>query len=138
MRRIRSGPSIREFLEYYVLVLLAEDSQTKRQLIEAIKHRSADDRLYRPGGVLWVASAEMANVMSNLQQPGLIELYSANSEWAVTWHGRRARRRTERENQSESDTKERAAEKILSLLADAPSTSYILDVGTGEGFLGLS
>jgi len=41
----------------------------------------------------------------------------------------------ERENSSESGAKERAVEKILSLIEDAPSNTYILDVGTGQGYL---
>ncbi|MCK4323585.1 MAG: class I SAM-dependent methyltransferase [Armatimonadetes bacterium] len=137
MRRTRSGPSIREFLQYYLLVLLSEKAQTKQELVREIKERSADNRLYRPSGVLWVASTEMDNVLSNLQQTGLIELDSANSKWAITWHGRRMRRRIERESQSESDGKERAAEKLIELLEAAPSGSYVLDVGTGGGFLAL-
>jgi 2-polyprenyl-3-methyl-5-hydroxy-6-metoxy-1,4-benzoquinol methylase len=72
----------------------------------------------------------MDNVLSNLQQTGLIELDSANSKWAITWHGRRMRRRIERESQSESDGKERAAEKLIELLESAPPGTYVLDVGT--------
>ncbi len=137
MRRTRSGPSIREFLQYYLLVLVSEKAQTKQELVREIKERSADNRLYRPSGVLWVASTEMDNVLSNLQQTGLIELDSANSKWAITWHGRRMRRRIERESQSESDGKERAAEKLIELLESAATDSYVLDVGTGQGFLAL-
>ncbi len=135
MRRTRSGPSIREFLHYYVLVLLAEHSRTRRELIEEIRERSIGNRSYRSSGVLWVASVEMDKVLSNLLERGFIRLDSPRGKWAITWHGRRARRRMEREKPSKSDTKERAAEKILALLEDAPSNSYILDVGTGEGFL---
>lgn len=135
MRRTRSGPSIREFLNYYVLVLLAEGSQTKRQLIQEIKQRSADNRVYRPSGVLWVASAEMDKVLSSLLERGFIEPDSPSDKWKITWHGQRARRQIERANQSESGGKERAAEKVLSLLEGVPSNSYMLDVGTGEGFL---
>ena len=135
MRRTRSGPSIREFLRYYVLVLLAEKSQTKRQLIQEIKQRSVDNRAYRPSGALWVASTEMDKVLLNLREGGFIQPDSLGSKWQITGHGRRTRRRIERQNQSESEGKERAAEKMLSLLGKAPSNSYILDVGTGEGFL---
>ena len=137
MRRTRTGPSIREFLDYYVLVLLAEKSCTQQQLIHEIKQRSADNRTYRPSGVLWVASAAMDKVLGNLRETGFVELDSTSSQWGLTWHGRRARRRIEREGQSESDTKERTAGKMLSLLEDGPPHSYILDVGTGEGFLSL-
>ncbi len=135
MRRTRSGPSLREFLRYYVLVLLTEESRTKTQLIQEIKQRSAGNRVYRPAGVLWVASAEMDKVLSNLRERGFIEWDSPGGKWQITWHGRRARGRIERENQSESGGKERAAEKVLSLLEGAPSHTYVLDVGTGEGFL---
>jgi len=135
MRRTRSGPSIREFLNYYVLVLLAEQPHTKRELIQEIRDRSADNRVYRSTGALWVASADMDKVLANLRQRGLIECDSASGKWQISWHGRRARSRIERQNQSESGGKERAAEKMLSLLTSVPSNAYVLDAGTGEGFL---
>jgi len=137
MRRTRSGPSIREFLRYYVLVLLAEQSRTKRQLVQGIKQRSADNRSYRSSGALWVGSGEMDKVLSELLETGFIQPANPDNKWQITWHGRRVRRQIERDHQLESDGKERTAEKLLSLLADAPPNSYILDVGTGGGFLAL-
>lgn len=135
MRRTRIGPSIREFVRYYVLLLLAEENRTKRELIEEIRQRSIGNRSYRSSGILWVASAEMENVLSELLDRGFVELDSRRGKWAITWHGRRARRQMERENQSEADTKECAADKMLSLVEDTPCSSYILDVGTGQGYL---
>ena len=135
MRRTRSGPSIREFLHYYLLVLLSEKAQTKPELVQQIKERSADNRSYRPSGVLWPASSEMDNVLSSILERGFIKLDSPRGKWAITWHGRRARRRIERESQSESDTKERAAEKLIELLGAVSPDSRVLDVGTGQGFL---
>ncbi len=135
MPRTRSGPSIREFLEYYVLVLLAEKSRTTRELIQEIKQRSADNRSYRPGGILWVATAEMSKIVSALCERSLLELDGPSGKCQITWHGRRVRRQMERQYQPPPETKERAAEKMLALLESAPSDSHVLDVGTGEGFL---
>lgn len=137
MRCTRIGPSIREFVGYYVLVLLADERRTTRELIEEIRERSIGNRSYRSSGILWVASAEMENVLSALLDRGFAELDGRGGKWAITWHGRRARRRIERENASASDAKERAADKMLALVQDAPCSSYILDVGTGEGYLAL-
>jgi len=135
MRRSRSGPSIREFLHYYILVLLSEKPRTKRGLVREIKERSAGNRSYRSTGVLWPAATDVDVVLSSLLERGFIKLDSPGGKWAITWHGRRARRRIERESHSESDTKERAAEKMLSLLEGVPANSHVLDVGTGQGFL---
>ncbi len=134
MRRTRSGPSIREFLHYYVLVLLAEASRTQPQLIQEIRRRSQANRSYRPGGVLWVPTAEMDRVLAQLADQGLIKLAS-RGKWTITWHGRRARRRLERHNQPEAGAKERAADKLLALLEQGTYSSYVLDVGTGQGYL---
>jgi ubiquinone/menaquinone biosynthesis C-methylase UbiE/predicted transcriptional regulator len=137
MQCTRIGPSIRDFVRYYVLVLLAEENRTKRELIADIRELSSRNRSYRSNGILWIASSEMENVLSDLSDRGFIEPAGRSDKWTITWHGRRARRRIERDNQCEAGGKDHASDKIISLLDDAPCSSYILDVGTGQGYLAL-
>jgi len=136
MRRTRSGPSIREFLRYYLLVLLAEKPQTKQELIRRIKERSADNRSYRSRGVLWPASSEMDRVLDELAADKLIELRRGGQRWQITASGKKAITRYE-EQEQESGGKEKAAEKLIELLGSASRETYVLDVGTGQGFLAL-
>ncbi len=136
MRRTRSGPSIREFLEYYLLVLLAESPQTKREMIQQIKERSAENRSYRPSGVLWPASSETDRVLDKLAADELVELPGDGQKWHITKRGKQAIADYERQKQ-ESGGKEKAAKKLVELLEAAPVGSYVLDVGTGSGFLAL-
>jgi len=136
MRRTRSGPSIREFLQYYLLVLLSEKAQTKPELVRQIKERSADNRLYRPTGVLWPASSEMDRVLDRLAADELIELRLGGQRWHITASGKKAIVRYEQQEQ-ESGGKEKAAEKLIELLGSAPPDSRVIDVGTGGGFLAL-
>jgi len=136
MRRTRAGPSIREFLQYYLLVLLAEGPQTKREMVRQIRERSADNRAYRPTGVLWPASSEMQVVLDKLAADGLIELLPGGQRWQITASGKKAITKYEEQKQ-ESGGKEKAAEKLTELLGAASSDSRVLDVGTGSGFLAL-
>jgi len=134
MRRTRSGPSIRKFLQYYLLVLLSEKAQTKQDLVREIKERSADNRSYRSTGVLWPASSEMDRVLDRLAAEELVELPGSGQKWQITEKGKQAVTGYEQQEQ-ESDGKEKAAEKIIELLGTGPPDSYVLDVGTGQGFL---
>jgi len=136
MRRTRSGPSIREFLQYYLLVLLAEGPQTKWEMVRQIRERSADNRVYRPTGVLWPASSEVQVVLDKLAADGLIELLPGGQRWQITASGKRAITKYEEQKQ-ESGGKEKAAEKLIELLGTASPDSRVLDVGTGQGFLAL-
>ena len=47
-------PSIRQFLEYYLL-LFPEKGRGKREIVDEIKERSGGNRPFRPTGVLWPA-----------------------------------------------------------------------------------
>jgi len=134
MRRTRSGPSIREFLEYYLLVLLAESPQTKREMVQQIKERSAENQSYRSTGVLWPASSEMDRVLDELAAEELVELPGNGEWWQITASGKKAIARYEEQKQ-ESNGREKAADKLIELLGAASPDSRVLDVGTGQGFL---
>lgn len=137
MRRVRGGPSVREFLEYYLLVLLGKKGHSKRELTEAIREESAANRSYRASGVLRVASSEMDRALGALHQRGWIRPMSSPGKWTITADGRRARRRIKRQHADRPNSKEKAARKLLSLLRSAPQGRSVLDVGTGEGYLAL-
>lgn len=136
MRRTRSGPSIREFLEHYVLVLLAEKARTKRELVQQIKERSAENRSFRSTGVLWPASREVDTVLDRLAGDELVKPPKRGHRWRITQAGKHTLAEREKQEQG-ADGKERAAEKLIELLETAPPDACVLDVGTGKGFLAL-
>jgi SAM-dependent methyltransferase len=135
MTRARCGPSIREFLTYYVLVLLSAKRQRVRDLVKQIEARSAENRSYRSNGALRVNSREMERAVYSLADRGWVRLRPPGARWGITNAGRRARREMERMSRGTSDSKERAASKLISRLKEGPRGSYVLDVGTGHGFL---
>jgi len=105
-------------------------------MVRQIRERSADNRAYRPTGVLWPASSEMQVVLDKLAADGLIELLPGGQRWQITASGKKAITKYEEQKQ-ESGGKEKAAEKLTELLGVASSDSRVLDVGTGSGFLAL-
>jgi len=132
----RSGPSIREFLEYYLLVLLSRKRRTSRELLDEIKRRSEENRQYRRDGLLRIDSNEMHNVLDRLVDRTFINYSPNDRRWGgTTAAGDRERRRIEQEHEGTPDSKERAAEKLVSLVSSSRSHGYVLDVGTGEGFM---
>ncbi len=133
-RRVRSGPSMAEFLHYYLLVLLAKKPQTRQELVKAIKQDSADNRSYRPGGVLWVAAAEMDKSLRVLERDGLVR-QASTGRWRITAQGRQRRWQYEQEHAEASASKEQAADKLLTLMGQPQPGNRVLDVGTGQGFL---
>ena len=135
MTSARYGPGLRDFLTYYILVLLAAKRRTIRELVEEIEARSAENRPFRSTGVLHVRSTEMERVLYSLGAQGWVRLRSRSGEWEITRAGRRARREIEQRRRDGADSKRRAASKLISRLGQAPSGSYVLDVGTGDGFL---
>jgi SAM-dependent methyltransferase len=135
MAGARCGPSIREFLTYYVLVLLAAERRTVRKLAEEIQARSAENRSFRRNGALRVNSRDMEGIVYSLADRGWVRLRPPGAKWGITSAGRRARREMERASGGTSDSKERAASKLILRLKEAPRGSYVLDVGTGDGFL---
>jgi SAM-dependent methyltransferase len=135
VRRVRRGQSIREFLAYYVLVLLASKPGTKRELIKAIAEASRGNRSFRPSGVLRVASAEMGGALKQLAEHGWLRGPVRGKRWRITSAGRAARWRQERDKEVGSNAKERAARKVAGLLSCDGRGRDVLDVGTGEGYL---
>jgi len=135
MSRDRGGPSIREFLAYYVLALLAAKRRTIAELMEEIEARSAENRSFRSDGALRVKSREIEKTVYSLADRGWVRLRPLGASWGITRAGRRARREMKQSFHGVSDSKERAASKLITRLKDAPKGSYVLDVGTGEGFL---
>ena len=135
MTRTRCGPSIREFLTYYVLVVLTAKRLTMPELVGEIEARSAENRSFRSNAALRVNSSEMEGVIYNLAARGWARLRPPGARWGVTSAGRRARREMEQTFLAGSHSKQRAASQLVARLKAAPRSSYVLDVGTGEGFL---
>ncbi len=134
MGNVRSGPSIAEFLEYYLLVLLEGRPRSKREMIAAIREESAGNRSFRPSGVLRVAAAEVDAVLRRLEHEGLAKAECCGT-WRATRAGRRFRRAVEAERRPPQGTKERAAAWLVGLMEPRRRGERILDVGTGQGFL---
>jgi ubiquinone/menaquinone biosynthesis C-methylase UbiE len=135
MAKARCGPSIREFLEYYVLVLLDAKRRTMGELVEEIEFRSAENRPYRSSGVLHVGIRQIESVLYRLADQGWVRVRLPGGQWGITGAGRRARREMERKSPDASDSKQAATWKLIARLRHVPRGSYVLDVGTGEGFL---
>ena len=68
----REGPSIREFLRYYVLVLLKEGVRSGERIREIIKERSAENRKFRPSGQLRIGRRDLRLVLGQLSRRGMI------------------------------------------------------------------
>ncbi len=136
MQRTRSGPTVRQFLDYYLLLLLSEKSRSKRQMVDEIRERSAGNRSYRPSGVLWPARIEVDTVLARLADEGLVKPPARGERWRITPAGEQALAAYE-DSEEKSDGKERAAEKLVELLGPASADIHVLDVGTGQGFLAL-
>jgi ubiquinone/menaquinone biosynthesis C-methylase UbiE len=135
MASVRCGPSIREFLEYYVLVLLDGKRRTTRELVGEIESRSAENRPYRSSGALHIGIRQMESVLYRLADQGWVRVRLPGGQWGITGAGRRARREIEQESPDASDSKQAATWKLIARLKHVPRRSYVLDVGTGEGFL---
>lgn len=136
MRRTRGGPSIRRFLRYYLLVLLAEEPRSKREMVREIRERSEGNRPYRSTGVLWPASEEMDRVLDGLADKGLVTPPARGDRWRIAQEGRRALQ-AHPEPEEDSNAKERAAAKLMELLGPGSPDVQVLDVGTGQGYLAL-
>lgn len=136
MQRTRSGPTIRQFLEYYLLVLLSEKRRSKRQMVDEIRHRSEGNRSYRSSGVLWPASAEMDAVLAGLSEEGLIKPPGRGARWRITADGEQALAGYG-DGKEDTNGKNRAADRLIERIGPASPDIRILDVGTGQGFLAL-
>lgn len=154
MKRTRSGCEVKEVCSYLVLELLGGGKRlARRELIRGIARRTAENRSFRSNGVLRVAGSDMAEVLAGLEARGWISrvrcrgsrAQGRSSEaqgrsrtevrWRLTRRGLRARRRLAAEAEKRAGAKESAARRLLGLLGGPPRRGWVLDVGTGEGFL---
>ena len=131
--KARTGPSIREFLRYYVLVLLRSKQLTSRCIIGKIKRESACNRDYRASGQLLVGKEDLSRVLEQLKKKNLASTAGAN--WRLTRQGRGKLRIYKRQQGQCPDGKERAAQLLLKWMDRCQPGQRVLDVGTGEGYL---
>jgi ubiquinone/menaquinone biosynthesis C-methylase UbiE len=131
----RSGNGMREFLEYYVLVILDEEASTKGKIAEVIQERSSDNTQYRPGSVLRVADEEVERTIAVLLRRNSIRRSDDEETYEITDAGKKALEGANAVKEKMSGSKEEAVEKLISLLDPRPPEKYVLDVGTGEGYL---
>lgn len=129
----RTGRSIREFLRYYVLVLLQQREHAATEIIQAIKKESADNRDYRPSGQLLVGKEDVSKVLRQLKGRNLINW--ADKGWRLTRAGRSKLSHYEKQKEQDTDGKQKAARKLLGLMGSGKASQRVLDVGTGEGYL---
>jgi 2-polyprenyl-3-methyl-5-hydroxy-6-metoxy-1,4-benzoquinol methylase len=131
----RSGDGIREFLEYYILVILDEEASTKGGIVKVIQERSSDNAEYRPGGALRVAGEEVETAIAVSLKRNHIKRSDDGRTFEITDAGKKALEEANAVREKASGSKEKAVEKLISLLDPCPPGRYILDVGTGQGYL---
>jgi len=135
MLSYRSGDRIREFLEYYVLVILDEEASTKREIVKVIQERSSDNAHYRPGSALRVADEEVEKAIAVLLRRKSIRRSDGKGTFEITGAGKKALEEANAVKEKTDASKDEAIEKLISLLDPCPPEKYVLDVGTGEGYL---
>jgi len=135
MLSYRSGDGVREFLEYYVLVVLDEEALTKGKIAEVIQERSSDNGQYRPGSALRVADEEVERTIAVLLRRNSIRRSDEGETYEITAVGKKALEEANAVKEKANGSKEEAIEKLNSLLNPCPPEKYVLDVGTGEGYL---
>jgi len=139
----RSGDGISEFLEYYIMVILSEGASAKEKIVEVIQERSSDNTHYRPGSALRVADEEIEKTIAALLRRDSIrrsdDLGSPSTRkeetYRITGAGKKALEKANAIKVKTSGSKEKAVEKLTSLLHPHPPEKYVLDVGTGKGYL---
>jgi len=129
----REGPSIREFLRYYVLVLLRKGQMSAKNLSRTIRRQSRGNRDFRPSGALAVGARDLRLVLRQLRRRGLIE--ESEDKWRLTDGGQDRLSGYEKQKEAGPNGKERAARRLLKLMGEPRPGETVLDVGTGEGFL---
>ena len=129
----RQGASIREFLRYYVLVLLRGDPTSDAEMRAAIESESEENRKYRPSGQLVVSRHDLRLVLGQLHRRGLIS--RASNGWSLTASGKARLARYAEQKEAHTNAKEGAARRLLQLIGPPGPGETALDVGTGEGFL---
>jgi len=131
----RVGTGIREFLEYYLLVILNEGESTKQKMKELILERSAGNNNFRQGSALLVADGEIDGVIKKLFKLERIKTTDNGNSFEITDEGRKALEKSNKIKEQTHGSKEEATRKLISLLDPFPPKKYVLDVGTGEGYL---
>lgn len=131
--KARTGPSIREFLRYYVLVLLRGEHLTPRGILGKIKRESACNRDYRASGQLLVDKQDLGRVLQQLKRSNLAS--PAGAKWRLTRQGRKKVRIYKKQQGRCPSSKERAARLLLKWMGHCQPGERVLDVGTGEGYL---
>jgi len=133
----RAGDGIQEFLEYYVLVVLDEGASTKGKIIEVIQEKSSGNEQYRSGSALRVAGEEVEGAIFVLLRKNCVKKSDGGRTFEITDAGKKALEEASaiKEKTSGVHSKEEAVEKLISLLDPCPPQKYVLDVGTGEGYL---
>ncbi len=131
--KARTGPSVREFLRYYVLVLLQGKRLTSRGIMGKIKRESACNRDYRASGQLLVDEQEVSRVLEQLKRNGLTRPAGAKSR--LTREGRRKLQIYKKQQVHCPNGKERAAKLLVKWMGHCEPGQRVLDVGTGEGYL---
>ena len=131
--RRREGPSIREFLRYYVLALLQEQDMSAQDIRGTIGDESAENRNHRPSGQLLVGMRDLRLVLGQLGRRELIE--ELDGKWRLTVAGEDKLTSYEKQKEAQHQGKERAARTLLQLMGRPGPGQAVLDVGTGEGFL---
>jgi len=129
----RGGPSVRDFLRYYLLVLLQKKPTSAQNIRRTIRRQSRQNRDYRPSGPLLVEKRDLQLTIGHLARAGLIE--RAGENWRITPAGRQKLDLYDKGKGKHQNGKDRAARKLLKLLGEAAPGESVLDVGTGEGFL---
>ena len=130
----RTGGCIREFLEYYLLVILNEGASTKQKIRELISEKSSDNNKYRQGSTLLVADKEVDAVIKRLRQRTQIKTAAEEKTFEITAEGQKALEEFNQLKERTSASKEEATQKLMSLLDTSPPKKYVLDVGTGGGY----
>ena len=131
----RAGDGIREFLEYYIMVVLNEGASSKEKIAEVIQERSSDNVNYRTGSALRVADEEVESAVAVLMEQNRIKKCDDEGAFELTDAGKKALEEANALKEKTSGSKGKAIEKLISLLDPCPPEKYILDVGTGEGYL---
>jgi ubiquinone/menaquinone biosynthesis C-methylase UbiE len=131
----RVGAGIREFLEYYLLVILNEGESTKQKMKELMLERSAGNNKFRQGSALLVADGEINEVIKKLFKLERIKTTDNSNTFEITDEGKKALEKSSKIKEQTHGSKEEATQKLISLLDPFPPKKYVLDVGTGEGYL---
>jgi len=135
----RSAVGIRKFLEYYILAVLNEGSATGEEIIETIEQNSADNKKYRPEGTLRIAEIDLKQVIQTLVRRHLVKSDEQGEYFTLTDKGNEAFQRMGKRKKLAKNSKEEATARLISILVKeagkGAKEKYVLDVGTGEGYL---